>query len=48
MAKCYVKAFICDEMNGCEIVNSCGLRDNEEQKARYYLDRAIVEMEEAE
>lgn len=33
MAKCYVKAFICDEMDGCEIVNSCGLRDNEELAA---------------
>ena len=30
MSKCYVKVFICDEIDGCEIVTLCGLRDNEE------------------
>ena len=30
MDRCYMKVFICDEIDGCEIGSLCGLRDNEE------------------
>ena len=30
MARCYMKVFVCDEIDGCEIGSLCGLRDNEE------------------